>query len=239
MKLIGITGMAGSGKTTFSDILGEKENVGVIHVDDLLKVAKLKYFKMFMKPNKDNERTKVDSRLKEKIYSNKILFNLFMRFRAKVVEKPLNNKIEEYRKQKKDIVIIDDIFLKYHKCYKDLNRIISMQRPYKERRNAVIERDGISKKEVVSYDVAHTKNNYRDDIYKVKVVKIDNKSDMQDLRKKAEKFYRSILLERVSIREREDIIVKEGRKRSHEKCNGQSDRKNKGNKQPNSDGSRS
>ena len=37
MKLIGVTGKAGSGKTTFSNMLAEKDNIGVIHVDDILK----------------------------------------------------------------------------------------------------------------------------------------------------------------------------------------------------------
>ena len=35
MKLIGITGKSGSGKTTLSNMVGENENVGVIHIDEL------------------------------------------------------------------------------------------------------------------------------------------------------------------------------------------------------------
>ena len=41
MKLIGITGKAGAGKTTISNIMAQNYNVGVIHVDDVLKEVKL------------------------------------------------------------------------------------------------------------------------------------------------------------------------------------------------------
>lgn len=40
MKLIGITGKAGAGKTTLSDMIAKHQNVGVIHVDELLKKVK-------------------------------------------------------------------------------------------------------------------------------------------------------------------------------------------------------
>ena len=50
MKLIGIMGKPGSGKTTFSDYLGRKDTVGVIHVDDLVADIKKKYFKFFLQP---------------------------------------------------------------------------------------------------------------------------------------------------------------------------------------------
>ncbi len=35
MKLIGITGKTGSGKTTLSNMIAINENVGVIHVDEI------------------------------------------------------------------------------------------------------------------------------------------------------------------------------------------------------------
>ena len=50
MKLIGITGKPGAGKTTFSDIYASKDNVGVIHVDDLVAKVKKRYFSMFLQP---------------------------------------------------------------------------------------------------------------------------------------------------------------------------------------------
>ena len=45
MKLIGIMGNAGSGKTTFTEHLDKRKNVGVIHVDNLVGNIKRKYWK--------------------------------------------------------------------------------------------------------------------------------------------------------------------------------------------------
>ena len=43
MKLIGVMGNGGSGKTTFTEHLDKRENVGVIHVDDLVGEIKRKW----------------------------------------------------------------------------------------------------------------------------------------------------------------------------------------------------
>ena len=65
MKLIGVTGKSGAGKTTFSNYLKENsKDIEVIHIDDLLRDIKLKYFKFLMKEDKNGEKTKVDYKLK-------------------------------------------------------------------------------------------------------------------------------------------------------------------------------
>ena len=47
MKLICVTGKSGAGKTTFSDYLKENsKDIEVIHIDDLLRDIKLKYFNL-------------------------------------------------------------------------------------------------------------------------------------------------------------------------------------------------
>ena len=78
MKLIGITGKAGAGKTTISNIIAQNNNVGVIHVDDVLKDVKLKYLKLFMDTDNKGEKTKVNGKLKMLLFRNKILFNLIV-----------------------------------------------------------------------------------------------------------------------------------------------------------------
>ena len=45
MRIIGVTGMSGAGKTTFSNLLGERKNVGVIHLDELVDGIKADKFK--------------------------------------------------------------------------------------------------------------------------------------------------------------------------------------------------
>lgn len=52
MKIIGITGKSGAGKTEFSKYLSEKDSVGVIHADDLLSVAKKSILGLFYKLKK-------------------------------------------------------------------------------------------------------------------------------------------------------------------------------------------
>ena len=50
MNLVGVTGKSGAGKTTFSNYLKENsKDIEVIHIDDLLRDIKLKYFKFLMK----------------------------------------------------------------------------------------------------------------------------------------------------------------------------------------------
>lgn len=54
MKIIGIMGMGGAGKSTFTEMLGKKEKVGIIKVDDLVGEAKKKYFRAFLQSQENN-----------------------------------------------------------------------------------------------------------------------------------------------------------------------------------------
>lgn len=189
MKLIGVTGKAGSGKTTFSDILSQKDDIGVIHIDVILTDIKLKYFKWLMKEDKQGDKTKVNSNLKKILYKNKILFRMFMAFRAKLIEKPLEEEISRLENHGKKVILIDDIFLQYQACYKNLSKVFLIQRPFIQRQKALIERDELTKEEVVAYDVAHVSGNYKDKYKGKNVIKIINNGSKDDLAAKAEKIY--------------------------------------------------
>lgn len=189
MKLIGVTGKSGAGKTTFSNILAQKHNIGVIHVDDILRQIKLKYFQPIMSKDKSGENTKVNSKLKRILYGNKILFNLFMKFRAKLVEKPLQQNIDNLIKEGKEVILIDDIFLKHQKVYKDLSMIFMINRPYIERRKALKERDNLKKEELIAYDTAHFKRTYKEIIEGKNVRKIINNGSKEELEDIAEQIY--------------------------------------------------
>jgi len=191
MKLIGITGKAGSGKTTFSDILAENENIGVIHIDDILRKIKLKYFKGIMQEDKTGEKTKVNSKLKTMLYKNKTIFNLFMKFRAKLIEPYLKEEILKLEKEGKQFILIDDTFLQYQKCYREISQIIIVNRPFIERRLALEKREKLSKEEVVAYDIAHFKGNYKETTRKNNVIKINNNKNIKDLRIKAQVLYKN------------------------------------------------
>lgn len=202
MKLIGITGKAGAGKTTFSDYLAQNsKDIGIIHVDDLIKELKLKYFKFLMKKDNKGEKVKVDSRLKKFLYKNKVIFSAFMKFRAKLISPSLKRRIKEL--SDKRIILIDDIFIKYHKLYKDLDKIYVLERAYSNRREALIQRDGISKEEIMAYDLAHYRGNYKEIKGDIRVIKIENDGDKTKLKQKARKIY-----EKTMLSDRESMLKK-------------------------------
>lgn len=223
MKLIGITGKAGAGKTTFSDYLAQNsKDIGIIHVDDLIKELKLKYFKFLMKKDNKGEKVKVDSRLKKFLYKNKVIFSAFMKFRAKLISPSLKRRIKEL--SDKRIILIDDIFIKYHKLYKDLDKIYVLERAYSNRREALIQRDGISKEEIMAYDLAHYRGNYKEIKGDIRVTKIENDGDKIKLKQKAREIYEKTMLSdresmlkktKVKVGNRSIIISRENRSKEN------------------------
>ena len=211
MKLIGITGKAGSGKTTFSNMLAQKPGIAVVHIDDILKEIKLKYFRPLMKQDKHGEKTKVDSRLKKILYSNKILFRLFMGFRAKLIQKALEKRIQELSDEKNRIIIIDDIFLQYQKCYTGLSKIFLMERPFIDRRQSIMKRDDLSKEEVVASDIAHYNGNYKNLLSNEYTIKIQNNKTKEELSRLAEVVYQEQFS---TIKERYRENVNQGEQQS-------------------------
>lgn len=162
MKLIGVMGNGGSGKTTFTSHLEKRENIGVIHIDDLVGEVKKKYFKMFLQPKENNttENTQANPKLKSGakkfFYRNRLAFNFLMKLRSKLIEKDLGKKIEDFERNGKDLVVIDDWALSTHKkLYKKLNRIYTVERPYLSRRKGIQERDALTTDELKVCDLPY------------------------------------------------------------------------------------
>ena len=194
MKLIGITGKAGAGKTTFSNMLEQQHpEVGVIHVDEFFNNIKRKYFKFLMKENKQGEKVNLKSNLRMIIYNNSLLRNILMRARATLISKSVKLKIEELKKEGKTVIIVDDIFLQYQKYFNDLSMVFLIERPFIDRRLAVMERDGVSKKDAVTSDIVHTSKNYRDFLHRVNLIKIYNTKGKEELQEESEQIYRKYL----------------------------------------------
>jgi len=206
MQLIGITGKSGSGKTTFSNILAEKEKIGVIHTDDILKEIKSRYFSMFMKKDVDGKKTKVNSKLKTILYKNKLLFELFMRLRAGLLNNPILEEIERLQAEGKEIILIDDIFIKYQRIYNRLSMIFIINRPYTERKESIIKRDGMTLEEAVAVDVAHFKGNYKEISGRSNTIKVINNGTEEELREKVEEIYKQHFM---NFRERYKEEVKD------------------------------
>lgn len=193
MKIIGITGKAGAGKTTMSNMLTEHEDVGVIHVDELVDELKLKYFKLLMKKDSHGRRVKIDPKLKKKILENKLILSLVMRFRARLLKKPLETKIKELEKAGKQTILIDDWFFKYLNIYKDLSFIILMERPFVDRSNSVMKRDKVDKKEAAIGDLGHRTGKYRDFLKGARVISLNNNLGKAELKAKSEQLYKQCI----------------------------------------------
>lgn len=190
MKLIGITGKMGSGKTTLSNMLQEYPGVATIHVDELVDAEKEEKFSGIMDKDKSGNPIVVKRRLKNFIYNNKITFKAFMKFKSKLIASKLDKQIAEYEEMGIDTVVIDSIYLKYLDIFKRLQVKILMRRDYNERLNSVLERDrdkDMDKERFVIADVPYKKGYYREDIRQYKyVVKNDS---MEDLRRSADFIY--------------------------------------------------
>ena len=131
---------------------------------------------------------------------------MFSKFRAKLIEPALNRKLKEL--QGKRIVIVDDIFIKYHKIYKDFKQIYLVERTYVDRKNSLQQRDDITKEEIVAYDMAHFTGNYKEIKDDKRIIKIKNDSDEETLRKKAREVYLENMLSKREKMLKENKVVK-------------------------------
>ncbi len=204
MKLIGVTGRSGAGKTTFSCMLAAHDSVGLIHVDDLVGDVKYKYFKRFLKRDENNQieklagstmqpdNPKLTNESKRFFYGNKYAFNFLMWLRSRLISKSLNERIESFRQDGKKAVVIDDWVLDTHKdLYKKLDRIFYIERSFEGRHEGLIERDDLDREEIKIADMPYalklvTKPNDE------RVITVLNKGTLQDLATRAENEYKKL-----------------------------------------------
>lgn len=192
MIYIGVTGKPGAGKTSFTEFWSYKSNVGVIHFDELVDNAKIKYFRPFMSKTHDNKPTKVNPRLKRIIYSNRIAFKILMFVRDRITAKEFECKIESFKRQGKDIIVIDDWMLNSHRdLYVKCSSVYVITRNFIDRRNGIMSRDNLSLQEVNVKDIPFALKYAKiPDGEDVKIIKNDGTLD--ELRKRMEQEYLEI-----------------------------------------------
>lgn len=195
MKIIGIMGNGGSGKTTFSNALSTKDSVGIIHVDDLVGDVKKKYFKAFLQSKEKNttesteNNPKLKSGAKAFFYKNKLLFNFLMRVRSKLVTPEIEKRVSNFKEEGKSLVIIDDWVLSTHKkLMKDLNHVYVLDRKYFARRQGLQQRDNLSKQELKVSDLPYALGFIRVPNNE-KVTSISNNGSLEELQSKALEVY--------------------------------------------------
>lgn len=213
MKLIGVTGKSGAGKTTFSNLFADKDKAGVIHVDDLVGEIKKKYFKMFLQPKENNttENTRKNPKLqvgaKKFFYRNKILFRFLMFVRSKMIEKELNRQIEALKLQGKEIIVIDDWVLFSHKnLMPKMSKIYFVERRFQTRRQGIKDRDNSTSEEMKVNDLPYALK-ICDTIENAQIV--SNNGTLNDLQRIVDEEYEKIGIksfdERYCIRARRKI----------------------------------
>ena len=224
MKLIGVMGNSGSGKTTFTEYLETKPSVGVIHVDEITGNVKKKYFRPFLQ-GKDKNTTentknnpKVKAGAKSIFYKNKLTFNLLMAFRNKLIGKELENQIEKFKRDGKKVVVVEDWALTTHKkLFPKFSHVYAMQRRFMDRRTSLCQRDDISSEEAKLYDLPYALKFIR--VPKQNNVSvIRNYGSIEELYASAEEVYQSIgelsFDERYSLRGKinfRDVAIKLGK----------------------------
>ena len=192
MIYIGVTGKSGAGKSTFSNFWATKSNVGVIHFDDLVDEFKMKYFKFFMEKNNEDKPVKVNSKLKKFLYSNKITFNLLMKFRDRITRKAFERRVQELKSKGKEIIVIDDWMLATHKglCEK-CKRVYIVGRKFTQRREGLQKRDSATIEETKVIDIPYALG-YVKRPRGLNVEVINNYGSLDDLRIVVDEKYQEI-----------------------------------------------
>ena len=198
MKLIGVMGNSGSGKTTFTEYLETKPSVGVIHVDAITSDVKKKFFRPFLQPKENNNTESTKNNPKVKMgakaifYKNRLAFSFLMKIRNKLIGKELNRQIEEFKRDGKKLIVIDDWALPTHKdLLPKFSYIYAMKRRFTDRREGLKQRDNISVEEAKLYDLPYALR-FIGVPKQSNVIPVSNYGSIEDLYASAEEVYQSL-----------------------------------------------
>lgn len=193
MKIIGITGKSGTGKTTLSDCFGERPNVGVIHLDDVLNdIKETKYGNYIKERNKNNTPIILTNRLRFLIANNRLLFKISMFVKKIIIKKKVDEQIKEFKIKGKDAIVIDGTHLKYMTNYRMYDKVIYVRRPYEARERDLLERDGLSKIEMAERDLPYKKK-FSTENWKNFDYIVDNIDGKEELRAISQSLYNEIV----------------------------------------------
>lgn len=190
MKIVGITGRAGSGKTTLSNILAENKNVRVMHLDYLLdKVKNNKLLKnITVEKGRRENRNQYDPRLLKDgmsnfIYNHSIILRIYLSLKRKMKSRILKKTIEKYSDA--EILIIEGFDLLNFDISKELDLLIFVKVPYHERINRLSKRNECTnKKRLIEID-RNLQKNLRGKNKVIPDYIVDNNLDIENLKKES------------------------------------------------------
>ena len=195
MIVIGVTGKSGAGKTTFTDYLGERKNVGVIHLDDMVnRVKEASFQKQIRKRNNNNDPVLLPSNLHAVINNNRFIFRTFCRIKKHFLKDRIADEIKRFKAEGKDAVVIESCYLTDFVDRKIFNKIICVKRPFKKRVQAVMEREQESESKI---DMVTRDMPYKRRISSVKESDFDyvilNTNGKDELKNASEKIYDEVV----------------------------------------------
>lgn len=193
MKIIGVTGKSGAGKTTFASFLGERKNVGVIHIDNIMNNIKEEKFKSQIKGRtKSNAPILLSSKVRMFLSSYKIPFKIYMAIKRKMMKSKIENQIKEFKREGKDAVIIEGVHLPYLVDSKLFSKTIYVRRSYIDRKRALRKRENLSKRDIIERDLPYKRKlsttNEKDFDYV-----IENNLGKEELKAASNKIYDEIV----------------------------------------------
>lgn len=146
MKIIGITGKSGSGKSTFASMLSKKPDCTHIDIDkighealfqpDILDTLCEQFGKEILDDNGNLDRKKIGNIVFTSSDKMKVLSNLTWNYMQMQLDKILA--------QKHDIIVLEWILLPHSKYWDKCNTKILVKSDDLQRKNKVLERDNIS-----------------------------------------------------------------------------------------------
>lgn len=161
MKIIGIFGKSGAGKTTLSKLIQsyDRKNIEILHLDTIFDGIKKKVFKRDIIKQTDsdkNEIVTVNPKLKNRLLKNKIIGGIVQNnaIRNILGNSIIQRKIFQARKVGKKAFIIEGIHLNDFKVIESSDAIIRNEAPFATRLNRVSKREtkSVDKEKMVLLD---------------------------------------------------------------------------------------
>lgn len=199
MRLIGITGKSGAGKTTLSEMLAMNKDTQVIHMDYILDSFKEKRIfsnitkRVNVQQDKDDVRRIMNPRLSDFLLDSKFIGKIYSTIRSAVVNRILDNKIEDAEKSGVKTLIIEGAEIRNLNALDRMDMIIMVETAYHIRLERVTKRDAFADKAVLVKRDRRLKKNKSNILEKKKdLIVIENNGNMQELKENAKNILRQI-----------------------------------------------